>query len=555
VEQPHRCQTNEGKRYHPQLTARYLARRILGLVDKDNDVSVPFLQETIVTFVGYEVTYGKAWRAKQIALAIRWGSWEEAYNRVPRILCAMEHFNPGMRSFIYTGGLYLQNPLRHILYRVFWYFDQCKHAFQYCRPVVLVDGTFLTGKYRGTLMMAAAVDPENQIVPMAFALAEGENNDSWSWFMRLLRVHVLGPSRTICLISDRHIGILNAAGEHIDGHPPLVHHWCMRHFAANFWRRQRKKDVADKLKELCNKRTEREFNETMAELEKMLNQAGKAWLDQQMENKAKWALAYDEGGFRYGIMTTNSSESFNRVFKGVRSLPVSGIVEFSFRKCNEYFVKRYGLALRNEEELGRWGKAAHEYLKEAEELAKQQVAEAYGRDMLVFCVRARGGTNLGGERFGGRTYRVDLDKVECSCNVPQIMHAPCSHMITSCWLRGFDHTVAPYMSPLYLRANTLKVWEKSFEPYLDESQWPPYYGEDYAPYPDLKKVGKGRRKKKRLKGDMDNMKGYGADMYGGGDFDEERAQNLCSICKNPGHNARFHRRARQEVVYIAHRIS
>jgi hypothetical protein len=103
---------------------------------------------------------------------------------------------------------------------VFWYFDHCKHAFQYCRSVVLVNGTFLTGKYRGTLMMAAVIDSENQIVPMAFALAEGENNDSWSWFMRLLRVHVLGPSRTICLISDRHIGILNAASKHIDGTRP-----------------------------------------------------------------------------------------------------------------------------------------------------------------------------------------------------------------------------------------------------------------------------------------------------------------------------------------------
>jgi len=136
-------------------------------------------------------------------------------------------------------------------------------------------------------MMAACVDLENQIVPLAFALAEGENNDSWSWLMCLLRLHVLGPSRTICLISDCHIGILNAAGEHIDGHPPLVHHWCMRHFAANFWRRQRKKEMADKLKELCNKRTEHEFKETMTELQKMLNRAGKAWLDQQMENKAK----------------------------------------------------------------------------------------------------------------------------------------------------------------------------------------------------------------------------------------------------------------------------
>ena len=72
----------------------------------------------------------------------------------------------------------------------------------------------------------------------------------------------------------------------------------------------------------------------------MIKEAGKAWLEAQMEQKAQWALAYDEGGFRNGIMTTNFSESFNRVFIGVRSLLVSGIVEFFFHKCNEYFVKR-----------------------------------------------------------------------------------------------------------------------------------------------------------------------------------------------------------------------
>jgi hypothetical protein len=65
-----------------------------------------------------------------------------------------------------------------------------------------------------------------------------------------------------------------------------------------------------------------------------------------------WALAYDEVGFRYDIMTTNSSESFNRVFTEVRSLPVLGIVEFSFQKCNEYFIKRWDLAQRNLAKLG-----------------------------------------------------------------------------------------------------------------------------------------------------------------------------------------------------------
>jgi transposase-like protein len=104
-------------------------------------------------------------------------------------------------------------------------------------------------------MMATVVDSEDQIVPMAFALAEGENNESWSWFMRLLRTQVLGLSRTICLISDRHVGILHAAGEHIEGFPPLVHRWCMRHFAANFWQRQRKKEVCDKVNALCCVRT------------------------------------------------------------------------------------------------------------------------------------------------------------------------------------------------------------------------------------------------------------------------------------------------------------
>jgi hypothetical protein len=40
-------------------------------------------------------------------------------------------------------------------------------------------------------------------------------------------------------------------------------------------------------------------------------------------------------------MTTNYSESVNNIFKGIRSRPVSGIIEYSFEKCNEYFVNRW----------------------------------------------------------------------------------------------------------------------------------------------------------------------------------------------------------------------
>jgi transposase-like protein len=120
-------------------------------------------------------------------------------------------------------------------------------TFQHCRPVILVDGTFLTGKYRGTLMMAVAVDPEQQLVPLAFALAESENGDSWSWFMRLVRINILGPTRQVCMISDRHHGLIKCASDHLDGYQPLVHRWCIRHFAANMWRRQKNNEVIGKL--------------------------------------------------------------------------------------------------------------------------------------------------------------------------------------------------------------------------------------------------------------------------------------------------------------------
>ena len=96
-------------------------------------------------------------------------------------------------------------------------------------------------------------------------------------------------------------------------------------------------------------------------------------------------------------------------------------------------------------------------------------------------------------------------------------------------VHGYDFEGLPYMSPLYLRSNTLSILERSFEPYVDPTQWPPYHGYDYVPNLDLMKVGKGRRKKKRLKGDMDAMRGYNKDMYGGGDFNETHGRNICSV--------------------------
>jgi hypothetical protein len=56
----------------------------------------------------------------------------------------------------------------------------------------------------------------------------------------------------------------------------------MRHFAANIWRRQKKKEVVQKLKSLCGCRTKEKFQETLAKLHKVLNDRAKRWLEDQM---------------------------------------------------------------------------------------------------------------------------------------------------------------------------------------------------------------------------------------------------------------------------------
>ena len=61
-----------------------------------------------------------------------------------------------------------------------------------------------------------------------------------------------------------------------------------------------------------------------------LGAIAKSWLEDRMPKREKWVLAFDAGGLRYGMMTNDSSKSFNKVFKGIRVVPVLGIVEYSF---------------------------------------------------------------------------------------------------------------------------------------------------------------------------------------------------------------------------------
>ncbi|KAE8714726.1 putative Structural maintenance of chromosomes protein 1 [Hibiscus syriacus] len=163
---------------------------------------------TIQSQYGYTDSYKKAWLAKQNVIVKLHGEWDASYNELPGWFRLARTLNPGTivdfeSSYAYHNDRVLRD--RSQFYRVFWSYPQCVNAAKYCKPMVQIDETFLYGKYKQVLLLAVVQDGNCNILPVAFALVEGEDTDSWAFFLRNLRAYVI-TRENICVISDRRDG-------------------------------------------------------------------------------------------------------------------------------------------------------------------------------------------------------------------------------------------------------------------------------------------------------------------------------------------------------------
>jgi transposase-like protein len=62
-----------------------------------------------------------------------------------------------------------------------------------------------------------ATDGNNQLLSLAIAFAEGENGDSWYWFLERLKQMVVKEVPNVCVIHDRYKGILQAMNDIKEG--------------------------------------------------------------------------------------------------------------------------------------------------------------------------------------------------------------------------------------------------------------------------------------------------------------------------------------------------
>jgi len=114
--------------------------------------------------------------------------------------------------------------------------DACKKGFtEGCRKVLGLDGCFFKGAMNGELLCAIGRDANSQMYPIAWAVVEKENNESWDWFCDILFRDVrVGDGEGWVIISDQQKGILNVVQKWA---PNAEHRNYARHIYAN-WRKK-----------------------------------------------------------------------------------------------------------------------------------------------------------------------------------------------------------------------------------------------------------------------------------------------------------------------------
>ncbi|GKE79251.1 transposase, MuDR, MULE transposase domain protein, partial [Tanacetum coccineum] len=184
----------------------------------------------------------------------------------------------------------------------------------------------LKGTYKGTNLVLVGMDGNNQIIPIATGVSQGETGESWTWFLLKLK-ECIGEVPNLAIIMDRHSTIILACNTVFSN---AFHGYYCRHLMMNCKMR------SDKLQAIywktCKAYTQEEFLPFAA-------------LDQKLTKKLEeagfetWSRAMCPAN-RYNYMTSNSAELINTLTRHVRKAPRTQLMEWYRALLQKWYCAR-----------------------------------------------------------------------------------------------------------------------------------------------------------------------------------------------------------------------
>ncbi|XP_013709047.1 uncharacterized protein LOC106412683 [Brassica napus] len=243
---------------------------------------------------------------------------EKSFGKIPKYLHMLREANPGMHMFYKTD---VDGRFRFL----FASFGQSVRGFQTAmRQVLVVDGTFLKSKYKGVLLAATTLDGNSNLYHVVFAVVDSENDRSWDWFMRQLKV-VVADEHSLAFVSDRNASLCKA----IENVYPLSQHGiCIHHLLNNVVTHYRGKRLAGLIAKASKAYRVIDFQKRFQAMCNISPTIGKYLTDADV---TKWARCQFPG-FKYDIRTTNPAESINSALRTLREYPPVDEYRFLVRR-------------------------------------------------------------------------------------------------------------------------------------------------------------------------------------------------------------------------------
>lgn len=355
---------------------------------------------------GIQLNYSQAWRAKEVAREQLQGSYKEAYGLLPFFCEKIMETNPGS---VATFGTKEDSSF----HRLFVSFHASISGFQHgCRPLLFLDSTLLYSKYQSTLLASTAVDGNDGVFPVAFAIVDEENDDNWHWFLLQLK-SALSASSQITFIADFQKGLRESLSE-IFG-KDCHHGYCLRYLAeklnkdlkGQFSHEARRLMIQDLTAAAYAPKVE-DFH-SCAESIKAISPEAYDWvIDSKPEH---WANAFFCGR-RYNHMMSNFGQLFYSWVSEVDELPITQIVDVLRGKMMELIYLR-------RVESSQWSTRLTPVM---EEKIQNEISKAKSLQLL-----RSGGSTF--EVSGETVDTVDIDHWNCTCRGWNLTGIPCCHAI------------------------------------------------------------------------------------------------------------------------------
>ncbi|XP_019099752.1 PREDICTED: uncharacterized protein LOC104784195 [Camelina sativa] len=439
-----------------------------------------------------KMDYWKAYRTLRHARELVRGSPESGYEQLPTYLYMIKRANPGTFTQLDV------DEAQRFKY-CFLAFGASIQGFPFLRKVVVVDGTFLQGKYLGTLLTATAQDGNFQIFPIAFAVVDTENDESWEWFFKQLSC-VIPDDESLSIISDRHKSIGKAIKK---VYPKSSRGICTYHMYKNILVRFKGRAEFALVKKAANAFRLIDFQTTFDQIEAM-NPALHEYLVRA--DVRMWTRVHFPGD-RYNLLTSNIAESMNKVMSHARSFPIVQLLEEIRSMMTRWFSDRRTDALKMTTDLTR---GVEKILQGRVDYAKLLTVQ----DIDAHQVQVTSGTSL---------HVVNLKDKKCTCRRFDLEKLPCAHAIAAGEFRNISRISMSH--PYYRKHYVYTSYENAIMPReLDKSV--PGHVITKVCRPPIPKQQPGRPKNSRIKSALEIAM----------EKKKPRKQYTCGNCNQVGHN-------------------